>query len=278
MTTETEIKAAFTHGGAAISPETAERFAAQMRERGLDPSAALAKHGHGASPEPMPTTDQVVKPAQRLALDIDPATGFPRLTPAQVEQAAQTLREHWTGSPETLEAALAAAGAKPLTPAVPDDRSPEAVEFDNSALAAPADGAGYSLDGIWLGREADLATLAKTEQAMRSTMAELKVPSVLGRQFAEDLLSGAATWAELSGDTVAVQQHHASENALFARATKVSWAEASAAMKPWLAAMSEGTRSYLASSGALEAASVRVRLWQAFTLQRARAGMKGGAK
>src|SRR5262249_42985907 len=131
------------------------------------------------------------------------------------------------------------------------------------------------LNGIWLGRDVDLATLAQTERAMRSSMAELRVPAALGRTFAEDLIAGAATWAELSGDTVAVQQHHAEQNALFARATRVSWAEASAAMKPWLASMSEATRSYLANSGALESAAVRVRLYQSYTLAQARAGMKG---
>jgi len=279
MSTEQEIRAAFDHGNSVVSTEAAEKFAEQMRARGLDPSAALAKHGVAASQPATPGDQALPKPTQYTP-DIDPATGLPRLTAAQVEQAADTLRKHWTGDPAALEAALARAGAKPLAPTAPDDRSEEEREFDASALAPSVDGSAYELNGVWLGKNVDIATLAQTERAMRSSMAELSVPKALGRQMAEDLIAGAAKWSEVSErGPLAVQQHHANENALFARATRVSWAQAAAEMKGWLAGMSEGTRSYLASSGALESANVRVRLWQSYQLAQARAGMrKGGSK
>jgi len=68
---------------------------------------------------------------------------------------------------------------------------------------------------------------------------------------------------------------HLEQNSLFARVTKVGWQEAAAQMKPWMAKMSDATREFLGSSGSLESATARVRLWQAFQLVQARAGMGG---
>jgi len=283
MTHENEqaVRAAFQTGATEVTDAAREQFVAQMRARGLDPSQTLAKHAPQQPGGSKPSAASPATPPQRLSPDID-AQGVPRLNAAQVEQAAATLRRYWSGDPAVLEAELARAGAKPLAEPIADTRTDEQREFDSSTLAPPVDPASYDLNGLWLDRAArdgryDVAELPALEGAIRSTMAELSIPKVLGRTFAEDMADSASVFGKLSekGDDVAVQRYHLEQSALFARVTKVGWAEAAAQMKPWLARMSKDAREFLADSGALESAPARVRLWQSFQLQQARSRMGG---
>lgn len=105
-------------------------------------------------------------------------------------------------------------------------------------------------------------------------MSELSVAKALGLATAEAFADSASAWSKLAGQgELAVKTYHLEQNALFARVTKIGWAEASQQMKPWLAKSSDGTREFLASSGSLESAPARVRLWQTFQLATARAKM-----
>jgi hypothetical protein len=275
--TEQEVRLAFELGTNTISAETAEKFRRQMEVRGLNPDAALAQHGHGVGSRLAADPSQATpKPAQRLAVDIDPVK-LPRLSAEQTAKAAETLRKFWTGDPAVLEAALNNAGAAPVALAAPDTRTEEEREFDNSSLAAPVDPASYDLNGLWLGREADLSQLPERDRTIRSTMSELSVPAALGRATAEAFADSASEWSRLAGrGEVAIKQFHLEQSALFARVTKMGWQEAASQMKPWLAKMSEGTREFLRASGSLESAPARVRLWQAFQLVRERAKIGAG--
>ncbi len=279
MSTEQEVRRALELGTNTISPETAERFRQQMAARGLDPSATLTKHGVGQQTPPDPSNTP--KEPQRMATDID-ATGLPRLTGEQTEQAAATLRRFWTGDPAELEAALKNAGASPVDQPAPDNRTEEEREFDASNLAAvqPSE---YQLDGLWVGRNATdrqgylAADVPTLERTIRGTMAELQVPQALGRQFADDMLASRDKWSALSeaGDPVSAERHYMEQSTLFTKVAKVGWQEAAAQMKPWLAKMSAATREFLARSGALESAPARIRLWQSFQLSQVRAKMVG---
>lgn len=283
--------------GSVVSQATAERFAAEMRAKGLDPSQALAEYGYrvgGApagqrvepdqpSPKPTPKDVPQVRREQRdLVADIDPTTGLPRFSAEQTAALADNLRKFWTGDPEALEAALAGAGV-PAEQPVADTRTEAERSFDGSTLGAVAPEE-YELNGLWVGHnmtdrfgylDNDLPAM---EASLRSSMSELSVPKSLGRAMAEDMIASSDAFEALSraGDDVAAKQYHLNESATFARVTKVGWQEAAAQMKPWLAGMSAETREFLAKSGALEGAAARVRLWQAFQLATARGKMKGG--
>ena len=266
---EQEVRAAFETATNTISADTAERFRKEMEERGLDPSAALAKHGASPSPgEQQPVTPQ------RYAPDIDPATGLPRFTPDQTKALAENLKKFWTGDPTVLDAALKNASAAPIVaPAGPDTRTELERDFDASSLAGvrPEE---YALDGAYVGRGQINPAMDRT---IRTALGELSVAKSLGVTTVEAFLDSGREYAAVAakGD-LAVKQYHLEESAKFARVNRVGWQQAAAEMKPWLEKVSPATREFLAKSGAVESAAGRTRLYQAFTLQRERAGMKGG--
>lgn len=277
MSIEQDIRAQFDGAASTLSPETAETFRQQMQARGLSAEqidATLAKHRIGA-PSQTPTETTPVTPKQ-YAPDIGP-DGLPRLTAAQTAQAAETLRKFWTGDPSVLEQALKNAGAgAPVTEPAPDGRTDDEREFDASSLASPVDPSGYDLNGIHLGRDqGDSGELAKLDRTLRSTMSELSVAKSLGRSTAEAFMDSADTYAQVAeAGPLAVKQYHLEQSALFARVARIGWQEAAKQMAGWLQKMSPETKAFIAS-GAVESAVARVKLYQAFTLSQARAGMKG---
>lgn len=280
MSNETEqaVRSAFVAGTNTVSDATAQTFRDQLAARGVPADqidATLRAHGYGQQ------AGQSNAPAPKAAPmrpDIDPATGVRGLTSEETLKAADTLRKFWTGSPEALEAALERAGV-PRVDAPADTRTEAQKEFDASSLAPPVDPSSYNLNGIWLQRSPETVTdMAKFDGMLRQSLSALRVPQALGQSFAEDFLDAAAATDDLAErDEAAQQQFHLEQRSLFAKVTKVGWAEAAAQMKPWLATMPTNIRDFLRDSGGLNAAPAMIRLWQSYQLATARSRM-GGTK
>jgi len=268
MTTEAEqaVRSAFAAGASAPTQETLDKFAADMRARGIDASATLAKHAVQQAGDPQSDARADLQPT------INAATGVRGLSPSEVATAADTLRKFWTGDQAELDAALERAGA-PTADTAPDTRTDAEREFDGSSLGARAPEE-YELNGLWLGRDADMHDAATTTDAIRTALSALSVPKVAGLSFAEAVVDSRAqteSLAELSPE--AQQTWHMQQKVDFARATKVGWEEAAAQMRPWLAKMPAETRDFLSVSGAFNSVTAMVRLWSTFQLVEARAKM-----
>jgi hypothetical protein len=105
----------------------------------------------------------------------------------------------------------------------------------------------------------------------------LSVPRALGLTFAGAIVDSAAETRDLEDMSPEAQQtYHMQQRADFAKIAKVGWAEASTAMRPWLAKLPVATRDFLAGAGAFNSVTAMVRLCSTFQLVQARAKM--GAK
>ena len=244
-----------------VTPAAAAQFAADMTARGLDGSAALAKFGYGADGQP---AAQPTSPATQ-------PTDVPQWSSAENEQAAQTLAQHWTGSPEVLHAALERAG---LTHAE-DHRTDVEVQFDDT-LGAPASGDEYDLGSLMVNRDPDSTLGEQLEMtgAIRSALAELAVPKVLGGAVAGYLLDGVAAWDAVKDDPVSAARYHADQQALATKVLHTSWADVVETVRPLVQRLSASNRELLAPSGAFESAPLLIWLYRSSELSSVRAGLE----
>jgi hypothetical protein len=263
-----EIKAAFTAGTAnAPTQEMLDKFAADMRSKGLDPSQTLAKHAVQQQSGDIPPPQ-----SRPVKLDINPATGVRSLTSEETLKGADQLRKFWSGDPAVLEAALEGAGV-PKVEAPADTRTDAERNFDSSSLGAGAPEE-YELNGLWLGRDAELHDAATTTGAIRTAFSALSVPKAVGLGFAEAMLNSREVTADLAEMSQAAQETwHIQQRVDFAKIARVQWSDAAAQMRPWLDRLPAATREFLSGAGAFNSVTAMVRLYSTFQLVQARAGM-----
>lgn len=207
-----------------VTDAAATAFAADMQARGLDPAPALARFGRGADgrfvTQQTPTTPAT--PSDRSPPQI------PAFNARELETAAATLSQHWTGDREVLRAALQKAGLTEVDD-VDDTRTPAQRQIDTAFPSGNA--AEYDLQGVYVGRAGDVSELVRTDGEMRQMLAALNYPRVAARSLVSDLLDAAAGgYATLTSDAakgqysneqvaLAIQATHAVSRAdLFATA------------------------------------------------------------
>lgn len=165
---------------APITDATIAEFTRQMQERGLDPSATLAKHGaqqQGAAPAPEPAP---------LAPDLIPAK-TPRLSSADLVKGANTLAQHWTGDPAVLRDTLERLGLEETDDAA-DARTEVEQQFD-ATLGAPASADEYNLGDLFVNRAGlDPEGALEVSAAVRTALGELGVPKHLGPALGSAIL------------------------------------------------------------------------------------------
>jgi hypothetical protein len=267
MSTETEVRAAFAAGTAsAPTQEALDKFAADMRAKGIDPSRTLAKH----APQ-QPSRAQLG--AQHELTD----TSNPRFSSDQLQQAGENLARYWSGPPEQLREVLARSGITLPDTNAPDTRSPEQIALNTSSPGAPLDPNEYDLRDVFVSREglssSELPALAGN---IREALSGLSVPRALGKAVAGDFLDAAADAKWLQDQPEAVQQSYILEQrAMVARVLNVGYPEVIAAIKPYVDRLSPASKAWLGSSGAVNKATTLIRLYQTATLRNERSRMGG---
>lgn len=261
-----------------VTPAAAAAFAAQAREHGFDATAALASFGYDADGQPIQQQQPAAPPAEpapapQYPSELSPSK-TPNFTPSELETAADTLSRHWTGDPATLRQALERAG---LTEADDGDDPRTDIErdFDAGSLAAATSPDDYSLPDLWVNRvDSPLEDRAEATAAIRSALAELAVPKVLGSAVAGYLLDGVAAWDAVKDDPVSAARYHADQQAIACRILDTNWTDIVATVKPLVARLSDANKELLAPSGAFEHHGLLVWLYRSSELLTIRRGLE----
>ncbi len=279
-----------------ITPATADTFEQTLIARGVAPADAKARadayRPQQVDPQAPPVTPPR-RPDDWQASDLSPDK-LPRLTQGQIEgakthlvgyreklvaKAADTTltpadRARATASLERVDATLKGMGHDPVNPPV-DTRTNAERQFDNADLSAAVDPAAYELHGIFNRAELATANLPALDATIRSSMAELNVPTALGKMVADAILDGAEKWRGLPNDK-AREDHFAANRRTVAAVLKVQYEQVIADLKPVIAKLSEANRAWLAKSGALESPNTLIALYRAQRIVAGRAKLGGG--
>jgi hypothetical protein len=203
-----------TFDSAPITDATVQTFTAQMKAAGQTDeaiAATLAKHDIGAQPQSAPAPDQ--RPTLQPDLN---ASKHPRLSPSELERAADTLRRSWTGDPNVLRERLQAAGLNEVADTKDDPRTDVEQDFDRT-LGVPASADEYELGDLMVNRAGlDIEGAAEVSTAVRTALHDMNVPKHMART-----LGGAILDAVERSNAAHMVQNDARSNAEVAAACQV---------------------------------------------------------
>jgi hypothetical protein len=280
----------------AVTPSAADSFQQTLIARGVAPADAKARADKYRPTQPDPLAPPVTparRPTEAQVNDLSPEK-LPNLTAGQLDGAKAHLighreklvvraadmtvtpadRARATASLERVDATLKGMGHDPANPPV-DERTTGERDFDNAGLSAAVDPAAYDLPGIFNRPDLTAAELPELNATIRSSMAELNVPTALGKVVAEAILDGAEKWGALPNDK-AREDHYAANRRTVAAVLHLPYEKVIADLKPVIAKLSEANRAWLANSGALESPNTLISLYRAQRIVAGRAKLGGG--